>query len=296
MSIDDILNRLEAAEKDFVGREFLAPVVGHGQVMVRIAGVLCRIHVIDGLPRGFRGWALLQALSISRARFIGNAGLTQVAEYLSMLPAVGLILVQPRGDRWLSLPAQAEDRRFRIEGLVTLELAEEGLERFETVFSRFDGRLFWYEQRDPGRDPAVAAYLREKLGGAGERGLPPEAEGLHKRGLTQEERKAYTLLRAAAVEEQQDRIELRLSEALDHAGAQYRSYSERGGVYVVRYEIDGHQHVSTVNRDDLSVITAGICLSGTDRRFDLASLVGVLRQAHDTGRIYWMGDPELHDE
>ena len=138
MSIDDILNRLEAAEKEFVGREFLAPVVGHGQVMVRIAGVLCRIHVIDGLPRGFRGWALLQALSTSRARFIGNAGLTQVADYLSLLPAVGLILVQPRGDRWLSLPAQAGDRRFRIEGLVTLELAEEGLERFETVFSRFD--------------------------------------------------------------------------------------------------------------------------------------------------------------
>jgi hypothetical protein len=296
MSIDDILNRLEAAEKDFVGREFLAPVVGHGQVMVRIAGVLCRMRVIDGLPRSFGGWALLQALSTSRARFIGKAGLTQVADYLSLLPAVRLILVQPRGNHWLALPAQAGDRRFRIEGLVTLELVEEGLERFETVFSRFDGRLFWYEQRDPGRDPAVAAYLREKLGGAGERGLPPEAERLHKRGLTREERKAYTLLRAAAVEEQQDRIELRLSGALDHAGARYRSYSERGGVYVVRYEIDGRQHVSTVNRDDLSVITAGICLSGTDRRFDLTSLVGVLRQARDSGRIYWIGDPELHDE
>ena len=294
MSIDDILNRLEAAEKDFVGREFLAPVVGH--VMVRIAGIFCRIRTIEGLPRGFRGWALLQALSTSRARFIETASMTQVADYLSLLPAVRLILVQPLGNRWLALPAQAGDGRFRIEGLVTLELAEEGLERFETVFSRFDGRLFWYERRDPGRDPAIADYLRQKLGSSGARGLPPEADKLHKRGLTREERKAYAIQRAAVVEAQQDRTELRLSEALDHAGARYRSYSGRGGVYVVHYEIDGRRHVSTVNRDDLSVVTAGICLSGTDRRFDLTSLVGVLRQAHDTGRIYWTGVPELQDE
>ena len=237
MSIDDILNRLEAAEKDFVGREFLAPVVGPGQVMVRIAGVICRIRVIDGLPRGFKGWALLQALATSRARFIGRASLTQIADYLSLLPAVRLILIQLQGKHWLSLPAQTGDRRFRIEGLVSLELAEEGLERFETVFSRFDGRLFWYEQRDSGRDPAVAAYLREKLSDTDARGLPPEAKQLHKLGLTREERAAYRFLRAAAVEEQQDRTELRLT-----------------------------------------------------------SLVGVLRQAHDTGRIYWTGVPELHDE
>ena len=91
-------------------------------------------------------------------------------------------------------------------------------------------------------------------------------------------------------------FDILLGPALSHAGAQHRSYSERQGVYVVRYEVDGRQHVSTVNRDDLSVVAAGICLSGTDRRFDLTSLVGVLRQAHDTGRIYWMGDPEMHDE
>ena len=296
MSIEEILNRLEAAEKDFVGREFLAPVIGHGQVMVRIAGVVCRIRRIDELPRHFSGWAVLKALSTSRAGFVGTAGLTQIADYLALLPSVRLILVQPQGKRWLALPAQAGDRRFRIDGLVPIELTEEGLERFETVLSRFDGRLFWYEGRDPGRNPAVAAYLREKMNGTEKRGLPLEANRLHKRGLTREEREAYALLRAAAVEEQQDRVELRLSEALDHAGAQYRSYSERGGVYVVRYEIDGRPHVSTVNRDDLSVVTAGICLSGTDRRFDLTSLVGVLRQAHDSRRIYWVDDPQLHDE
>lgn len=291
MSIDEVLDRLEAAEKDFVGRELMAPVVGHGQVMVRIAGVVCRLRVIEGLPRGFGGWAILRAVSTSGAEFVCEASLGQVADYLALFPSLRLIVVRQQGNRWLSLPAQAGDRRFRIEGAVPLELAEEGLERFETVMSRFDGQRFWYERRDPSRDPAVAAYLRGQLSAAGPDGLPPEAHRLHKRGLSREERAAYDFLRRDIAEEMKNRVETRLSDALAHAGARYRSHSERPGVFVVRYDVDGRPHMSTVNREDLSVVTAGICLSGTDRSFDLASLVGVLREAHDTGLIQWVGDP-----
>jgi hypothetical protein len=291
MSIDEVLNRLEAAENDFVGREFMAPVIGRDSVVVRIAGVLCRIRRIEGLPGGFRGWAILRALSTSQARFAAPATLTQIQDYLSLFPSVRLLLIHPHGSRWLCRPAQAGDRRFSIEGLVPLELVEEGLERFETVLSRFDGRLFWYERRDPGRDPAVAAYLRERLEEGGGDRRPPAAARLRKRSLTREERAAYELLRAERLEALRDRVEVRLSEALDHAGACYRSHSERRGVYVVRYEIDGRQHVSTVNPSDLSVVTAGICLSGADRRFDLTSLVGVLREAHGTRQIHWVGHP-----
>jgi hypothetical protein len=82
-------------------------------------------------------------------------------------------------------------------------------------------------------------------------------------------------------------------------------YLERGDSYRVTYRVDGQRFTSSVNKEDLSVQIAGICLSGEDREFDLASLVGVLRegeQGHglvrvgqDRGAIdedhYWRAHP-----
>jgi hypothetical protein len=320
MSIHDLLNRMEAAEKNFVGTQFLAPVVGDGRVAVRIAGVVCQLQVKEGRPRRFHGWAILRALSTSQAAFVRQAGLAEVAAYLRLFPAVRLVLVQPSrrfkpessptddppggslpgllpaGRQWLAIPASQSDSRFRIEGPVSLLLAEEGLERFETVVARFDGRLFWYERRDPGRDPTLAAYLRDQLGRLAENNLPPKPETLHKSGLSREERDAYTLAWALHLQATRSQAELRLSEALAHAGAELRSYIERQDAYVVTYEVDGRQHVSTIHADDLSVMTAGICLAGQDHHFDLTSLVGVLRQAGQERRLVWVGEGGLPEE
>jgi hypothetical protein len=114
-------------------------------------------------------------------------------------------------------------------------------------------------------------------------------DDLKRPGLTAEERTAYGVtyiprLRAQ-LEAQRDRVEERIRAALIHAGAAFRDYQDRGDVYRVTYEVDGRRHISVVDRKDLSVQAAGICLSGEDRRFDLQSLVGVLREASETGQI-----------
>jgi hypothetical protein len=134
------------------------------------------------------------------------------------------------------------------------------------------------------------------LGQVAENGLPPKPETLHKRGLSREERDAYTLAWALLFQAARSKVEVRLSEALAHAGAELRSYIERGDAYVVTYEVDGRQHVSTIRADDLSVMTAGICLAGQDQRFDLTSLVGVLRQAGQERRLVWIGEGGLPED
>ena len=289
MPIDDLLNRLEAAEQRFTGSLFLAPLIGAGRVSVRIAGVICRIQVTRGLPEGFRGVALLRALSTSQAEFARPAGLAERAAYLALFPAVELILLQRSREEWLALPAHTGDRRFQIPGAVPLLLAEEGLEPFETIAARFDGSHFWYERRSLTRDPALGAYLRDQFARIQPSDqLPPPPERLHKRGLSVEERRAYATLREALRFALRNQVEERLAGALAHGGASLLGYTEREGTYVVNYEVDGHKHTSLVRPNDLTILTSGICLSGQDQRFDLASLVGVLREGSDRGQMVWV--------
>jgi hypothetical protein len=296
MNIDDLLDKLEKAEQEFAGTQFLAPVIGSGQVQVRIAGIVCQLAITGNLPQGFQGWAILQAQSTSEASFVREAGLAEVAAYLRLFPTVRLILCQARPKRWLAFPAHLGDSRFQIQGLVPLWLPEEGLGRFETVIARFDGRLFWYEKRDPSRDPSLAAYLREQLAHRDEKGFPADPEKLHKPGLSPEEQAAYWLVWSQILEARRDRVEDRLSEALAHAGATLQDYSERGDVYVVRFLVSGRAFSSTIRQDDLTVMTAGICLAGRDRQFDLTSLVGVLRQAGRQGHMVWVDDRHLPED
>jgi hypothetical protein len=187
------------------------------------------------------------------------------------------------GREWLALAANRGDDRFEIGGLVPVRLIDDG-EMFDTVVARFDGGQFWFDELDARADSGAAAYLRESLG----RTLDPRA--LDRKALTGEQRTAYAAEYARRLEEtlreERARPERRLRVALEHAGARLRDFGDRGDVYRVTFSFDGRRHTSVVRKDDLSVVTAGICLSGQDGNFDLASLVGVLREGETENRFF----------
>ncbi len=277
--INDVLNRLAAAEEQFVGSEFLAPMPRGGVVQVRIAGVVCRLKV---RPADFEGWGVFRATSHTAAELVRSARLAERQRYLELFPLLRLILCRKDRDAWLAIPAHRGDRRFQIQGLVPVRLVEEA-QLFEVIESRFDGRHCWFERLDPRRNPGTAVYLREAFRGM----LPPEP--LSRPGLTAEERTAYALAYTQRLELERDRTEDRLRQALAHAGAELVGYMERDDGYRVEYEVDGQRQVSVVSRDDLSVQVAGICLNGEDARFDLQTLVGVLREADEQGGVPRVG-------
>jgi hypothetical protein len=276
---DDAFARLAAAEEQFYASEFLAPVVAGGAVQVRIAGVVNRLRVS---PADYRGYGVFRVTSPTEATFVRNATLSERMKYLQLFPLVRLILCERASTAWLALAAHRGDARIKIDGPVPVLLVSDA-QQFEVIKARFDGANFWFEALEPSRDPATAAYLRQQLQAKTEPNL------LARPGLTYEERLAYAVHFAPPEEAEQvgpaetpeDAAQRRLRAALRHAGAELVDYLERGDSYRVTYTVGGAQHVSAVNKDDLSVQVAGICLSGEDAKFDLASLVGVLREADD---------------
>ncbi len=268
VNINDLLDKMESAERAFLDAEFLAPVLPGGQVRVRIAGLVCTLRVEGQVEAG---WAILKPLALDRARVVGKPSLRQVRDYLSLFPALRLLLLARAGRDWLAAPAHQSDARVQIKGIVHMHLAR-GVEPFQRVVARFDGGQFWFQEVDRRRNPAVSAYLREALAAE----TPPQ--DLRKPTLTPKEREVYRLAYRAIEAARRDRIELRLADALAHAGAELSSYVEREDAYTVAFSVDGRPHRSAVRKDDLTVLAAGICLSGQDGRVDLQSLVSVIRE------------------
>ena len=285
MSIYDLLDKMESAEQAFLETEFLAPVLSGGQVRVRIAGLICTMQVAGSAQPG---WAILKPLSLERAQAIARPTLCQIRDYLALFPAVRLLLLTRIGDDWLALPAERGDGRFRITGPVRVHFAS--AEPFQRIVARFDGGRFWFQEIDRQRSPAIASYLREAMAAE----TPPNA--LHKPTLTFEEREAYRVAYQAVEAALRDRIQIRLTDALAHAGAELASYIEREDAYTVTFTVDGRPFRSAVRKDDLTVLVAGICLSGQDRRFDLQSLVGVIREADEGRRLVRVGGDAALDE
>jgi hypothetical protein len=283
--IHDLLDRLAGAEDRFLRSEFLAPALPGGMVQVRVEGVVCRLRA----DADFRGWGVFRPTGAAAAALVRRATLAEQRRYLDLFPRRRAILCKPLKGRWLAWPAHHGDRRFGAPALFPVRLVEES-QPFDVAETRFDGVQSWFERLDARADPAAAAYLRQALN---ELTSPVE---IHRRGLSAEERAAYGVLFALRQETERDRTEDRLRAALGHAGAELAGYVERDDGYRVEYAVDGERHVSVVNKDDLTVQLAGICLSGADRHFDLHSLVGVLREGREDGVLRIGGDNDGMDE
>lgn len=280
--INDAMTRLARAESEFLGNRFLAPVVrGHG-VAVRIAGVRCTLRAI---PPAFSGWGVFRPVSHAVATLAREATGLEVRRYLSLLPAVRLVVTAREGSRATGIAANAADARFEIGGPVEVQFARD-VEPFDTIVARYDGVRFWFDETDARSDPASSAFLR------GELAAMTEPNRLERAGLTGGQRAAYAVAyahRAAeAAADERTVAERRLGAALGHAGARLRDFADAAGdAYRVAFVVDGRRHVSVVRKHDLSLVSAGICLSGEDGKFDLGSLVGVLREGAGEGRLGW---------
>ena len=162
-------------------------------------------------------------------------------------------------------------------------LGMSGTQLFETVVARFDGSIVWFDEIDQRKSPKSSMYLRESLN------VLRKPKELELDGLTQEEGDAYNIAYEFAYEQSEEakkqREQDKIKVALERAGAKYEGHIERGDTYTIEFTVDGNKHRSAVSKDTLAVVSAGICLAGHDRDFDLQSLVGVIRLGHEEDHI-----------
>jgi hypothetical protein len=288
MSIHDLIDRLGKQEETFRHDRFIAPCVGGGKLRVRIAGL---VHELVPEPQGFEGWGLFEAAADDTAQLVEEAGLAEVERYLRLLKPLRLRLAAAiSGRTWLAYPVSESDARQRLGQArpMPVHLVEGGAS-FEVVVVGWDGAAAWFEDIDRRADPEPADQLREQI----ERTVMPA--DLRFSGLTREMRTAYELAtqthpgfaqlrraRLAAEHRRQARQqdEARLQQALERSGGRIRSFRDQSSYWVVEWTTaDGARHTSAIAKDDLTVLSAGLCLDGHDRDFDLQSLVGVVENA-----------------
>ncbi len=286
--IKRLLDSLSRQEDQLRSTHFVAPRVRGGLVKAKVAGL---VYTFTPDPQDFEGWGVFLPLDEKIAGLVEEADLHLITEYLKLLKPVRLRLVHSlRGRTWLAYPVNESDARQRWgqPRPVMVHLVEAAAD-FEQITARWDGTAFWFEELDRRADPEIADRMRKAL-----RDATP-FDQLSFKGITPEMRTTYFLStqpldqakparRPNKAEEfnpltEQQRDERRLGDALRIAGGSLSQFHERGDYWIVEWmTADGELHTSAIARRDLTVISAGICLSGRDRDFDLQSLVGVVEQ------------------
>jgi hypothetical protein len=288
VDIRRLINRLAAREEALRGGQFLAPCVGGGQVRVSLDGL---VQTFRPRPRNFEGWGIFKPLDDATAEVVAEATLPQVARYLKLLKSLRVRLAERlRGGTWLAYPANVEAARgkFGAGGELRVHLVAEGA-RFEGVIAYTDGCNYFYGEPDRRADPALAARLRKLL----RQGQVIEPRDINWKGITPETRAVYALAAEFApefghvrerrkAERAKQLEEKRLRDALALNGGELVGYEDDEENWRVVWQTrHGEEHISTVAKRDLTVVSAGICLSGYDRDFDLQSLVGVVEKSWD---------------
>ncbi|MFB2983785.1 hypothetical protein [Microseira sp. BLCC-F43] len=270
--IRKLINQIAEQEAQLSNTQFLAACVPKGLVRTKVSGI---IYTFAPKPRNFEGWGIFQPIDEKTAELVDEPSLPQLAEYLKLLPAMRLRLAYSlQGKTWLAYPINESDAKQRIGHVkpVAVHLVTEGV-AFECAIARYDGRTFWFEELDRRADPIVAENLRQAF----KKQTP--IEELRFKGITREMRTTYDLATQRIANWQQKRDEKRLAAALKQGGGNLEKFSARTDHWLVEWTTaDGFRHTSAIDKNDLTVISSGICLSGRDRDFDLQSLVGVIEQ------------------
>jgi hypothetical protein len=274
-NVFDLIKRV--GEKEAAVQEFVSPIFFNEYVVTKIEGIVYKFKISQKNP----GWYKIRSIDRKSAKTIEQADLSEIDSYLKFLAKIRIILIMKKNNIYYGIPEKLNNLGFAFEEMIPIYLTDDSVQDFDRIIGRFDGANFWYHQIDYSNDISKATYLREQLLKV------KEPKKICYSGLTIEEKLAYALRVTLDKKLIIDKKKATLKDDVEHAGGEFVKFTEKSDHFSVTYIVDGHQYTSHVSKNEShSVITAGICLSGEDRKYDLKSLITVMREGQHAGRIY----------
>lgn len=275
MSILDLIENLGKKESDLTNHEVISPVFNNRKIVTRLSGVTYQFQIPYTKP----GWYSFKPVDFHNARVSREANMGEIDSYLRKLQRVYLILFQREKNCWLGVPATRAP--IDLQEVYQVLLPNDSADVFDHVVGRFDGCRIWFHDLNTRVDLTLTEYLKMEL----EKGTG--VNKLHYKGLSFAEKSAYAIKLQLEEKKKVRSVKDRLKDAVEHGGGEFVSYKERSDHFSVTYNVDGRKYTSFVQKNDgFGVLSAGICLSGGDRNFDLKSLIPVLKEGHRTNAYF----------
>jgi len=199
----------------------------------------------------------------------------QIYAFLESLPRFLVItLFRVRENVWMCIPFNASDAAQRYwpnSSPREIYLVNENISQLMCVSVRLFADTLLYE--------GVSARVLASDGtGYG------IAQDIMERRQAELERRRREVEKLAREQELANSLEARIDQHLDFMGASMVQWEERGEAVEVTWEYEGYTHTSRIDRD-ASVLSAGICLEGTDREHNLSTLVATIQEARELHRF-----------
>jgi len=267
----DVLERMLMNEREALGSEVIAPVIRKKKVLIRLQEQVYECH----LDREFSGWGIFEMHDRGMARFVREAEIWEKDRFAGAFHAYSLILFF-RDSTGIWWARDISRKRFVKVYLV------EGEQQFDTVRASFDGTQLWYISPGNVSDIQKAQKLREALAD----GIPADKLHFIVSSLSRLDLELYSLaikVQKSITELDSDAAIKRIERALHLGCAEMLGATEQGDGYLVKWKRGTETHSSYVDRD-LSVISAGFCLSGGDNLQDLTTLASLVKQRGKGGR------------
>lgn len=272
-----LIKKVGEKERKITDLTFISPIFNNEIVATYVDGLL---HTFT-IPKTDPGWYIIKPTDIRRAKIIGTAEINEKDKYLRYLGKIRMTLVLKKDDVYMGIPDKSNKYNLPFQEMIPVLLHDDMVLDFDRVIGRYDGSNIWFESVDMRNDPAKSDYLRESFE------KHRRSSQIKFENLTFEEKIAYTIRTSLDKKFIEDRKKSSLKDDVEHAGGEFIRFVERSDHFSVTYRVDGEQYTSHISKnEDRKVFAAGICLNGNDNKFDLKSLITVMREAQNKRVTY----------